>query len=630
MKIAYISSQSFQRRLKSSEEADYTKTLNEAKLKAGNTGQSVLIVPSPSLPQKKALNTGAGNLLNNESREFIDFAKLYWGINYIQLLPEGRHSDSFYKGTFMPYSGTSFDLGIQNINMELLTKEEYGSLLSRNDFMEIVNANTNKDKDTMANLENVMRKGSKTELALRKAFNELCKANSDKKKEMLKDIENYKSENKEWLEPKGLYRAFARKNGNLDYHNWCEQDRELYNTEKTTPEMRNKIIEEIKSNPEYKKEIEFYNFTRYLADNHLARAKKELNKKGIKLSGDMLVGFAKDDEIWMNPHAYLKDKTVGFGLPALNLESDVGIEMLRMKVRNFAKRYDGFRIDASWMYVIQPNIDTKNSADTKYIEYDGKILDIIDEEILKVKGKDYNLDNITHEFESDVLRMHKNSKLRAELQKRIKVHKSEYLHGGYGSVDAFTKSGWEAGTYMLGATNHDSAPIKTTFENVRIREQQIGVLSKLLKIPEEVLNNFNEFKNAKFAEALRCVHNMIFFTEALNLPGRYKDNKVHSLDYRLKIPENYQEDYFKALEKGEGYNPMDALEKIFVAEGLDKTEPKLYKKIVKYKKILKSEKTSSLSKPAIIAVSAIWAAAAISAIIIFNKNRNKRLEAKQI
>ena len=138
-----------------------------------------------------------------------------------------------------------------------------------------------------------------------------------------------------------------------------------------------------------------------------------------------------------------------------------------------------------------------------------------------------------------------------------------------------------------------SERIRIEFENVAKRKQQIKVLSNLLKIPEEKLNNIQGFIQAKFAEPIRCKHNMIFFTEALNILDRYKDNVNKENDYRIKISKNYQDEYFKALEKGEGYNAMDALEKAFVAEGLDKTESKLYKKIVKYKKILQEPENSN-------------------------------------
>ena len=114
---------------------------------------------------------------------------------------------------------------------------------------------------------------------------------------------------------------------------------------------------------------------------------------------------------------------------------------------------------------------------------------------------------------------------------------------------------------------------------------------------------------------------MFFFTDALNILDKYKDNPNRADDYRIKIPKNYQENYFKALEKGEGFNIMDALEKAFVAEGLDKKEPELYKKIVKYKKILKSPQNSNKKK---IFVALLLVKLALTAgYLVYRKNKKK-------
>ena len=86
---------------------------------------------------------------------------------------------------------------------------------------------------------------------------------------------------------------------------------------------------------------------------------------------------------------------------------------------------------------------------------------------------------------------------------------------------------------------------------------------------------------------------MIYFMDALNL-----DSQNREQHYKKKIPDNYQEHYFKSLENGEGFNPIYALEKTFKSEGLDKKDPKLFKKIVKYRKILeqKEKQTSPILK----------------------------------
>ena len=123
MRVNSIISLNFKRRLRPNEEADFAMTLKQGKEKIGNTGHSMLIVPSTSLPQK--INTGVGNILDEEALKFFDFAKQYWGINYVQLLPEGTYRH--HNNIFLPYSGSAFDLGPQLINFNLLTENEYGN-----------------------------------------------------------------------------------------------------------------------------------------------------------------------------------------------------------------------------------------------------------------------------------------------------------------------------------------------------------------------------------------------------------------------------------------------------------------------------------------------------------------------
>lgn len=79
---------------------------------------------------------------------------------------------------------------------------------------------------------------------------------------------------------------------------------------------------------------------------------------------------------------------------------------------------------------------------------------------------------------------------------------------------------------------------------------------------------------------------MIYFIDALNL-----DSQNREQHFTTKIPDNYQEHYFKSLENGEGFNPMDALEKTFKSEGLDKKDPKLFKKLLSTEKSLNKKKS---------------------------------------
>ena len=617
MRISNSTILNFKRKLRPNEEADYSSVLKQGKEKLGNTGHSILIVPSASLPQE--INTGVGNLLDKEAVKFIDFAKQYWGINYVQLLPEGQYKP---KGRgFLPYSGSALDLGTQLINAELLATEDFGNILNKEDVTKLANFNKNQSVEQYINYENVITKNSPAEKVLRKAYDELLKADTQKKKDILVELNSYIQTNKEWLEPKAVFNALSAKYNSSNPHDWNKFDYNFYNTDIVSLPERYIAIKGLR-NCELGKEMGFYEFKQFLAEKHLALAKEELNKKGIKLSGDMLAGFSYD-EVWANPKAFIKDSFIGWGLPALNYDVPEGEKLLRDKVRNFAKRYDGIRIDASWTYCAQP-VENKVAGTKIRKNYDDKILKIIEDEILKTKGKDFNLENLMHEFVANPLdfNIFDQFELKPLARDRVKIYTSFNMSSDWATSSAFKKRGWKDGSYILGATNHDAYPLRVEFKNLTKRVEQIEILSEILKIPKEKLNSIQGFIQAKFAEPMRSKHNMFFFTEVLNILDRYKDNPNFVDDYRVKIPKNYQDNYFKALEKGEGFNAMDALEKAFVAEGLDKTESKLYKKIVKYKKILQESENCNGKWNKKIIISVILVIGGLEGLLCL-KNRNK-------
>ena len=520
MKISLQNNITFQRRLKPSEEAEYSDVLKRSQAK----GKKILIVPATSLPNQ----TGVGNLGSRKSLEFFDFAKKYWGINEIQILPMGQYHIHNNEVPF--YSGTSMDLGNHVINLEYYTNEKpISQIIDRTDF------------------RNVITQDSPQEKILKKLY---------KEEKFQKEFEKFKNENIKRLEPKALYHALREINGTHDYKKWNEVDNKLF---ELPPKEREKRITEIKN---LKSEtIDFYYFKQFLAEDSLKKARQEINNRGLKLNGDMLCGFSYD-EVWSHPNAFHKDTTIGWELPALNFDTPEGENLLREKVKFYAQRYDGLRIDASSTYISQPNI--KNGIEQKR-EYGDKILNIIDEEVKKVKGADFDIKNIMHEH------LHNGSQ-------RVGIHTSDYLSDEWGSNRNFLKLGWNPDSFIIGARNHDSPKIVMT-------DKQKTALSAIYG----EIKNEKEFMKAKLAEPMSAKHNMLFFMDALNIKGQFQNNSDRSLNYAIRIPENYQDKYFKSLENGEGFNPMDALEKNFKAQGLDKTEPQLYKKIVKYKKILEQK-----------------------------------------
>ncbi len=570
MKIDFSQSLMFQRRLKPSEEAQYQNVLNNAKNKAchANNGKSILIVPSFSLPQNSANNTGVGNLASKDSMHFFDFVKKYWGINEIQLLPTGQFFSN--NGEYPIYSGTSMDLGNHMINLEdFVDNEELRTIVQNN-----------KIKDRV-NFSNVVEQNSISEKYLREVYKHI---NKDTKRE----FELYKKEYETLLEPKSLYRALREINGTYDFHLWNDTDKNLFNEDIVSAEQRKKRISDVKN---IKSEtIDFYKFKNFLADKSLKKAKAELNAKGIKLSGDMILNFAYEEE-WACPKAFVKDcKIKEWDFPVLDINSKEAEELLREKVRLYAKRFDSMRVDAAWCYV-SPNIINKKTYAKSKLNNGFKFIEIIEDEVRKVKGPSYDLKSIYYEFDADgptQFQIHtKGDKLKPELTERVKIYTSEHMSDNWGSADSFiNKRGWGEDNFILGTMNHDSADMIP-------KEEQIKTLSKILKIPQEKLRNKKEFIKAKFAEPMRAKNNMLYFISALGLDSLFQNNNDKKLNYTAKIPESYQEKYFEALSNGEGFNPMDALEKQFIAQGLDKKEPDLFKKILKYKKILQSKENNT-------------------------------------
>lgn len=585
-------SPNFMRKLKPSEEAEYSDVLKLGKqlVSQEKEGKSILIIPSPSLPQSVSNSTGIGNLSGEETREFVNFAKKYWGINELQMLPTGQF---FTKDGHVPvYTGSSMDFGNHIINLK--------KYLPDDEYIAVVQANS----ATNVNYENIILRESVAERALRKLHRNMPYS-------LKAEFESYKNHAPEIIDRKSLYRALEEINGTYRYQLWNEVDSNLFNPDIVSQEIRDKRIAEIKL--EKAETIDFYKFKQFLAEESLKDAKAELNSMGIKLNGDMICGFAYDER-WSHPKAFLKDYRINWGSPALDVNSPEAELVLREKTAFYAKHFDGFRVDAAWTYA-EPNLIAKADGKKTKACYGDKFLNIIDDEVSKVKGKDYDLNNVMYEFSanSSDFNIHTSGdNLKPYVKDRVKIYTSDYMHETWGHTANFADRGWANDKYILGITNHDSP-------NIKPNEEQINILSKLYRIPKDTLKDAKEFFKTKIAEPMRAKNTMLFFMTALGIDGKYKDNHNKPLDFRAKISHDYQDRYFKSLENGEGFNPMDALERNFKAMGLDKTNKDLYQKIVKYRDILSGKRDISASKIGII--TAAVGIAVLGAAALINNNQ---------
>ncbi len=609
VKSVNISKVAFERQLTKNEMTQYNSVFSKAKECVGQTGKSVFIVHDVCLPQKPSNNTGVGNLTSKESNGFFDFIKNYLGINTVEVLPQGQYPHR------SPYSGTSLSLGYQEINPELLTTKDFGKILKKSEVKEIVDANNIAKKEKIANLDNVLRDDSTLDKVLKKAFERF--KNIDETSDLKKNYREYCSKNNDWLEPKGIFKVLAKKNKTSKFSNWTDDlEKNLYNFD-SAKELKLAKIKQLAV--ENKDDLEFFNFKQFLADEHLKLARKNLNGKGIKLVGDCLVGFTYD-EMWSNPKAFLNDKYVGnphWKIVALNLddikdESSAAAKLLKRKTQLFAQRYDSMRVDVGWSYITQKVTD-KNKIVSKN-ELGNSVLAFMEKTIKEVKGENFDLKNVMYEFEAgieDFSMFENSSKLRNEVENRTKVLSSMYMKEDWGSNDAFLKRNFNPDTFVFGVGNHDAQPLrqiakgvedevaKGVFENHK--RDAIPELSKILKIEEKTLEIPQEFAKAKWAEPMMAKNNMMFYMDVFGREERFDKQWKNAIDsvnenYAYKISADYMKEWQTAIKEGYGFNPMDALKKVFEAKGLDKTNKPLYEEICKFNDILLAPEESKIKK----------------------------------
>lgn len=627
MKVGLRDNLRFGRALTTDELAEYVDVRQKAREVAGKQEKSILIIPSYSMPQSPEENTGMGHLASKNSGQLFDFFKAYLGVNVLEDLPPGQVQEApDHKALYRPYSGTTISLGNHNINADFLTTYEYGYLLDKKEFDGIVKENTtqkiidrinpsdiekvNVTNDTIAHFENVVNEDSPFENALRKAFDKFESSSEGKISEMKKRFESYKTENSDWLEPKGIFEVLKRKHKQNFPPVWNDEtDKNLYNPD-FDEKLRKSRLEEIKNNNS--KEIEFYKFKQFLAEEHLALGKKQLNEKGGKLFGDCPIGFS-NDEVWANPKAFRKDhilsefKFVALDYDKIKDENSESAKLLKRKVELCAKRYDGIRFDASWCYIkpkLLTNYDEVNkTGKVAYLNLGFSVMEMIEKTVKKVKGEDFDLKNLVHEIEADQNTFDAfegGSTIMEPLRDRVKVYGSLHMnndYGGWGYSDAMAR---KTGEFVLGPGNHDPLPLRQLAEEKDpmgkenmlhwkwIKERQVPILADILNLDiKKLAEDPVEFVKAKLAEPLMAKNNMIFYLDVFGRKERFNSQEnAKSTDYRYKISQNFEADYHKSLQEGYGFNIMDSFEKIFKAKGYDQKHQELYKSIVKFRDIL--------------------------------------------
>lgn len=619
MKIAPLTSAqniNFKRHLTTAEEKELVQIDAQAKQLLGNTGNSVLIVHDACLPQSPERNTGVANILSKDSGGFFEFAKTYFGINTIEVLPQGEFVRKHKNGLVCAYGYSALGLNDSLIDAETLTTEKWHKILLPKEFKEIVEANDAKNRRTVVNFENINSRESVFNTNMRRAY-ERFKA-LDSSEALRVDFENFKHKNDSWLTPKAVYSLIKSENNGRDWERWQSGlDRQLYSKQGPyTQQDRQARIEQLLKNN--KKEVDFFKFKQFMAEKHLQAGRENLHTQGLKLFGDMPIKFSKD-EVWANPEAFLFDRYVGandwkapcLNYSALSNENSAASELLKLKSRLAARRYDGMRIDVSWMYVRPKMIDAA-TRNVEHLELGDTALRLIEREFERVQGADYSPQNIIHEFKAghEDFSMFKNGAIRPEVASRVVILESENMEPSWGHADAYFKTlGMEKNSVIYGVGDHTAQPLRQIaagMEDVVAQAKGRGSLVRLYNQAQVLAEIFNEsvenmmkpseFIRAKFADIMGAKHNFMFYMDPLGGISRFDSQGLNRKEnYRYKISSDFKELYHQAVQKGLALNLPDALAKAFEKAGLDKEHKELYNKLLKFAKILKEKDSTKIS-----------------------------------
>ena len=331
---------------------DYQKQMINDALCALGKKNFALIIHGGSFPAYADRDTGFGSPNSLCGRELIDFAS---GIfNCIQLGPSGitKSIDA------SPYTGTIFSTNPMLIDLEKLTWDEWGNILSWDSYMNVCNNNPRKGETRTAY--------SYSFEAQRNALREAWCNFRDRGRADLKDWFNaYKGENWDWIEKDALYEVLSMEHKNDYWRNWdSELDQRLFcPRNKKEAELARTRIEELKSR--YYDQIEQYAFIQFVAFVQNEKTKEYAASRNIRMIADRQVAFS-DRDIWAYqslfldgwflgcPPDYFSQDGQAWGFPVLDPRKifdktgklgEAGILLKRLYSKMFRENPGGVRID---------------------------------------------------------------------------------------------------------------------------------------------------------------------------------------------------------------------------------------------------------------------------------------------
>ena len=576
----------------------YTSSLNQGLELLGK--QVDIILHNASAPSVKAENVGIGSLFSRTSvKKLFPFLKEH-GISGIQQEPNGLRKASDNS----PYAPESSAKNILMIPLEKLTSKEYGHILSKETFDKIVANNPDKknvDYDYVR---------SAYDIALKEAFNNAKES---------KDFLDFKVQKEAKYEQSAIFHILSTVN---DGKKWSALDLGLYSTaDKKKAAAR---IAEIKT--QYKNDYDFFIFNQMILEKENEKSNKLAQKTGLKIIGDSPVAQTAVDE-WVHKNLFLRGKAIGcppdyfskngqrWGFKyydpekIFNKDGSLGEagEVLKQKYEEyFASFPGGIRIDHviglidPFIYTIaSKKMTPQNSGRIYSIEgkYKKHSLDeyaMLFTKIIMPAAEKYGLDKSSLICED----LGDATKPVQEIMKKLELSGISVTQFDHRGATTPAKN-----TIMIGSHDNQSflEYVESKFRNVKdkgfLRKTRLlardtapkGATTKEIKeYRESIRKDRRNFIAASFAELFTSPAKrvQIFFTDFFGIAKTYNRPGTSTGNWSLRLDENFEEDYYKAVAEGKAPNFAKAVATALRQRGLDKGRDELMHNLDESAKII--------------------------------------------
>lgn len=607
---------------------DELKNLLIEMLKKLGIKQNVMVIHAPSFaPEissklKIALDKGVGSSCDTGLEKFLKFIQDLFGTTGLQHGPETR----IFKSYVSPYSHGTFSQGEHLISLENLLKND---LISEETVQSVIKTSPKTAEGALnVDYEHYFDNFHK---ALSEAYQRFKGLSEEH--ELKKEFASFKKlpQIEPWLEKDAIYHnvlTVEHKSGNM--FDWPELDKKLnfylgLNDPSNIKFQRaQERLNEIRTN--FGEKIELYEFQQFLIHKQKVTAKLIASELKQNIMSDGKIGNGIND-VWAFPKAFIANlnqntySTIGaaanndWRVYALNPKSQAAQDFLSLKMDNLFLYNHGTRLDAVFGYV-EPFLHHHQKTAGKAIQDIGCEKTFQGDSLIKTieesaKRNHINMDLIAAENlgtdaevgrTREILKEYGFPEIHNFNPAMANSGMNGYGYGGYGGYNGY--GGYGNGGYgqdfvkylqgdvpdgiseqfnnkWYAATSHDTATL-------------IGITNGDKELQKEILTQ--DFLGPKNYDGKNGWKRQFFFTDAFGIEQRYNNpnQSQNILNWRTRLPINYEKLYYRNVAKGTGYNLPEILLSAAKKKGIDQPENLLYdEKLIngleKYSNILKEE-----------------------------------------